>query len=75
MKLITLDMALASVLMVIKVIGRVKNREYDTYLLSNVNDDELNEMGMFDVGIFAVEKETYLSTIYNISHPCPDSIQ
>ena len=32
-------------------------------------------MSLFGVMIFEVEKETYLSTIYNISHPCPDSIQ
>ena len=32
-------------------------------------------MSLFGVRIFAVEKETYLSTIYNSSHPCPDSIR
>ena len=31
-------------------------------------------MIMFDVRIFAVDRGTYLSTIYNISYHCPDSI-
>ena len=74
MKLLTLDMVLASVLLVVNIIGRVKNWVYDIDLISHVNDDEFNEMSLFDVSIFAVDKGTYLSTIYNISHPCPDSI-
>ena len=42
MKLITLDMALASVLMVVKVIGGVKNGVYDISLISHVNANESN---------------------------------
>ena len=68
-------MALASVLLVGKVIGRVKKVVYDISLLSHVNDDEFNNMSLSDVRIFSVKKETYLSTIYNDSRPCPDSIQ
>ena len=75
MKLITLDMSLTSVLLVGKVIGRVKKGVYDIVMFSHVNDDEFNGMSLFDVRRFAVEKETYLSKIYNISHPCPDSIR
>ena len=63
MKFITIDMELARVLLVGKVIGRVKKVVYDIALLSHVNDDESNKMSLFDVIIFAVEKETYLSTI------------
>ena len=74
-KLINLDMTLASMLLVGKVIGRVKKGVYDIALLSHVNDDEVNEMSLFDVRIFAVKKETYLITIYNNSHPCTDSIK
>ena len=39
MKLITLDMALSSVLLVGKVIGRFKKEAYDLALLSHVNDN------------------------------------
>ena len=53
MKLITLDMELASVLMVVKVIVRVKNRVYDISLLSHVNVNEFNETRLFDVRRFA----------------------
>ena len=70
MKLITFDMALASILLVVNVIGRIKKKLYDIY----VNDNDFNEMGFFYVRRLAVKKETYLSAIYNISHPCPDSI-
>ena len=75
MKLITLYIALAIVLLVGKVIGIVKKGVYDISLLSHVNEDEFNEMSLFDVMIFAVNKETYISTIYNNSRPCPDSIR
>ena len=68
-------MELESVLLVGKVIGRVKKRVYDISLLSHVNDEYLNETSLFDMRWFAVDKETYLSTIYNSSHPCPDSIR
>ena len=68
-------MTLASVLLVRKVIGRVKKGVYDIALLSHVNDDEFNEISMFDVRRLAVEKEAYTRTICNISHPCPDSIR
>ena len=74
MKLLTLDMVLASVLLVVNIIGRVKNWVYDIDLISHVNDDEFNEMSLFDVRRFSVEKEIYLSKIYSSSHPCPDSI-
>ena len=67
-------MALASVLLVGKVIGRVKKVVYDISLLSLVNDDEFNNMSLSDVRIFSVKKETYLSTIYNNIHTCSDSI-
>ena len=43
-------------------------------LLSHVNYDDFIDMSLFDIRIFVVEKETYLSTIYNSSHPCTDSI-
>ena len=56
MKLITLDMELASVLLVGKVIVRFKKGVYDIALLSHVNDDEFNEMSLFDVRRFSVEK-------------------
>ena len=68
-------MELESVLLVEKVIGRVKKGVYDISLLSHVNDEYLNEMSLFDVNRFAVEKENYLITIYNSSHPCSDSIR
>ena len=74
MKLITLDMALSSVLLVGKVIGRVKKGVYDIALISHVHDDEFNEIILFDVRIFSFKKETYLSIIYNNSNPCPGSI-
>ena len=74
MKLITLYMLEEIMLLVGKVIGRVKKGVFDIALLSHVNVDEFNETSLFDVRIFAVEKENYLSTIYNSSHPCPDSI-
>ena len=48
---------------------------YYIALLSNFSDNGFNEMGLFDVSRFAVEKETYLRTIYSIIHPCPDSIR
>ena len=56
MKLITLDVALEIVLLVGKVIGRVKKRVYDIALLSHVNDENFNEMSLFDVRRFSVEK-------------------
>ena len=75
MKLITLDMELASLLLVGKVIGGVKKGVYDIALISHVNDNDFNEMSLFDVRIFLVEKETCRSTIYKGSPPFPDSIQ
>ena len=48
---------------------------YGIALLSHVNGDEFNEMGLFDMKRFSDEKETYLSIIYTISHSCPDSIR
>ena len=63
MNLITLDTELTSVLMVGKVIVRVKKGVCDISLLSHVNYYEFNEISLFDVRRFAVEKETYLSTI------------
>ena len=62
-------------LLVVKVIGRVKMGVYDISLISHVNDEYFNEMSLFDVRWFAVEKKTYLRKIYNSSHPCPDSIR
>ena len=56
MKLITIDIELASVLL-------VKRGVYYIALLSYVNDDEFNKMSLFYVRRFAVEKETYPSTI------------
>ena len=58
-----------------KVIFKVKNGVFDISLLSHANEAYFNKMILYDVSIFSVEKETYLSTIYNISHPCPDSMQ
>ena len=75
MKLITLDMEEERVLLVGKVIGRAKKGVYDIALLSHVNVDNFNKISLFDVRIFAVEKGTYLIKIYNISHPCTDSIR
>ena len=63
-----------SMLLVGKVIGRVKKGVFDISLLSHVNGDEFNDMSLFDVRRFSVEKEIYLSKIYSSSHPCPDSI-
>ena len=63
MKLITLDMTLARVLLVRNVFFRVKNGVYDIGLLPHVNVDEFKKMSMFDVRIFVVDKETYISTI------------
>ena len=74
-KLITLDMALASVSLVGKAIVRFKKGMYDIALLSHFNDDKFNKMGLFDVRRFSVKKETYLITIYNNIHPCTDSIR
>ena len=54
MKLITLDMALASMLLSVKVIGRVKKVLYCISLLSHDNDNEFNEMSLFYVRRFAV---------------------
>ena len=75
MKLTTLEMAFASMLVVRKVIVRVKKGMYDIYLLSHINDNDFKEMSLFDVRRSSVRKETYLSTIYNISHLCPDNIR
>ena len=74
-KLITIDMELESVFVVGKVIGRVKEGVYDISLLSHVNTKEFNKMSLFDVRRFAVEKETYLITIYKSIHPCTDIIR
>ena len=62
-------------LLVEKVIGRVKKGVYDIALLSHVNDEYFNEMSLSDVKRFAVDKETHISTMYNSSPPCPDSIR
>ena len=62
-------------LLVRKVIGRVKKGVHDIALLSHVNVNEFNKMSLFDVKRFAGEKETYIRTIYNISHTCIDSIR
>ena len=75
MKLITLDMALKIVLLVGKVIDRVKNGVYDISLFSHVNVNEFNNMILFGVRRFEVNKETYISTICNTSHSCPESIR
>ena len=74
MKLITLDIALSSVLLVIKLIGRVKKGVYYISLISHFNGDKFNVITLFDVKIFADKKETYISTIYNISYPYTDRI-
>ena len=74
MKLITLDKSLASVLLFGKFIVRVKKGVYDIALISYINENEFKEIILVDVSRFAVEKETYISTIYIISHPCPDII-
>ena len=63
-------MAEESVLLVGKVIGIVKKGLFEISLLLHVKNDELNYMGLFDVMIFAVDKENYIRTIYNSSHPC-----
>ena len=68
-------MALESVLLVVKVIVRVKKGGYDIALISHVNEEEFNKMSLVDARRFSVEKETYPSTIYNCSHPFPDSIR
>ena len=73
-KSITLDTEEDSVLLVGKVIGRVKKGVYDISLLSHVNDKDFNKISLFGAKIFAGEKETYLITIYNSSHPYPDII-
>ena len=75
MKLITIDMELSSVLLAGKFIGRFKKAVYYISLISHFNNDGFNKMSLFDVSKFAAEKETYLSTIYNSSHTCPDVIQ
>ena len=75
MKLINLDMALEIVLLFGKVIVSIKKGVYGISLISHVNGKEFNEIILFDVSRFSVEKETYLSTIYNSIHPCPDIIQ
>ena len=75
MKSITLDMAEKSVLLVGKVIGRVKNGVFDVVLISHVTNNDFNKIILFDARRFAVEKENFLSKIYDISHPRPDSIQ
>ena len=56
-------------LLVGKVIGRVKRGVFDISLISHVNDDNFNEMSLSDTRRFEVDKETYLITIYNSSHP------
>ena len=71
----TLYMAEDSVLLVGKVIGRVKTEVFYVYLFSHVTDNEFNEMSLFDVRIFSVDKETFLWTIYDSINPCSDSIQ
>ena len=63
MKLISIDMELSSVLLVGKVIGGFKTGVCDIALISHVNNNEFNEMSLFDVSRFAFEKETYLITI------------
>ena len=68
-------MELESVLLVGKVIVRVKKGVYDIALLSHVNDKDFNKISLFGAKIFAGEKETYLITIYNSSHPFHDSIR
>ena len=50
-------------LLVGNIIFGVKKGVFDISLLSHVNDDEFNKMSLFDVRIFAVEKEAYLRTI------------
>ena len=75
MKSITIDTEEDIVLLVGKVIGRFKKGVFGVPLLSYVTDDEFNQMSMFDVSRFAVEKENFIRTIYDSSHPCPNSIQ
>ena len=58
MKSITLDMAEDSMLLYGKVIGRIKKGVFDIAPISYVTDDEFNEMILFDVRRFAVEKKT-----------------
>ena len=60
MKSITIDMAENSMLLFGKVIDRVKKGLFDVALLSHVTDYEFNEMILFDVRIFSVEKENFL---------------
>ena len=55
MKLITHDMALSSVLLVGKFIGRIKRGAYYVALLSHFNDGELKEMSIFDVSRFEAQ--------------------
>ena len=75
MKSLTLDMGEDSMLLVGKGIGGFKKEVFDVSLLLHVTDNEFNDMILFDVRIFSVEKENFLSTISNISHPHLDSIQ
>ena len=75
MKLITIDMSEGSVLLVGKVIVRVKKGVFDVALISHVTENELNNMSLFDVRIFAFDKENVLIKIYDNSHPCPDTIK
>ena len=63
MESITLDMAEDIVLMVGKVIGIFKKGVFDVALLSHITDDEFNKMILFDLIIFAVEKQIVLITI------------
>ena len=68
-------MAEDSMLLAGKVIGRVKKGVFDVALISHVTENEFNEMSLFDVRNFSVEKETFLRKIYDSSHPRPGIIQ
>ena len=60
MKSLTLDMGEDSMLLVGKGIGGFKKEVFDVSLLSHVTDNEFNDMILFDVRIFSVEKENFL---------------
>ena len=57
MKSITIDMEEYSVLLVVKVIGRVKKGGFVVALLSHVPDNQFNKMSLFDVRIFSFQKK------------------
>ena len=58
-----------------KVIDMFKKRFFDVALISHVTDNEFNVMILFDVMIFADEKEHFLIKIYDSINPRPYRMQ